>query len=1505
MHQINLFRPTLLALSLAFANSYAQASMVRNDVDYQFFRDFAENKGQFSVGSSNIPVFNKQGQKIATVLPNLPMPDLHVANRVSGIATLFNPQYIASVKHNSGYGSVQFGDSGNNSDSHYFNYLITERNNHSRLDFHAPRLHKLVTEVAPIPLNNIAFDNAKKTGPHNGAFLDKNRYPYFVRVGSGRQYLRSKDGKEKTSLTSAYNYLTGGIPLTPRSSMDNWVLFNGDIYDGLATYGLPGDSGSPLFAYDAKEKRWVLAAVLSTFANYDRTENIYTIIQPDVIAQAFKNDEIQIPLRAKEIQWRNLGNGDSVLKNGTENIHVALESSSKKSLDQNTQRPSLDNGKTIHFQGGDGSTLILKDSINQGAGALYFNQNTIVRAENNDTTWLGAGIVVNGDKTVHWRVKNPINDRLSKLGTGTLYVDGQGKNLGDISVGDGTVVLDQKPFNGQQQAFNQVGITSGRGTVILANNKQVNPDNIYFGFRGGQLDVNGNSLTFHRIQNTDDGAKIVNNHRTYAAEINVIGRNDVTDQNIEWVKWGEEPTTSFALYEYKNIHRNNRLDYFRLKDGKNPRAYFPLDMTTTNNWEFLGNDKQKVVRNAVEKENSKKRLDTFSGFLGEDNGSRYNGKLSLSYRPQNANSTWVLTGGANLNGNIYVENGKLLLSGVPVPHAYDHLNNKEVIEEDNWINRKFKANEFDVAGTAMLESSRNVSSLEGNFNARHQAKIQLGFVQGKSDECIRASYSGKTQCSENAIISQTAFNRLPVTTVYGNVSLEHQSQFILGKAHLIGRINSVGAATQVNLQPFSEWTLNNDSVVGNLSLSPNSQITLNSQYDEIKPNHKGWFKVNQLVINGELKGSGHFRFLTDVAEHRGDNIVVNGLAFGDHLLSVKNTGLEPKDVNPLSLVKLSHANQKSQNVRFALENGFVDLGAYRYILANFNNDYRLYNPLRDSELHFRSSSDLVANSQRDFNAVHQALISKEKELDRLQREYSEAIARNKIEQNQAERVLADVRNISNSYNNLISEYNRTARIRFIKRSSLYNQFTALRSKLERQRNEYNNLNNQSQNSLKKVQQLLNLVNQTQSELRSLESSQDSLLTEVNRLQAGLSSSVARTHQICESQGLSSDICRKVAKVADESNITTFEAEIDANITGVESAQQTLINAQTSGNQSAVNSAQVSLNEAVLALLNSLEKTYQTEQEIQQFLSSQSLTVALPVQAQLISRYSNTALSVLSANVNSVLQIGRNLDRHLLSQDKSNVWVNTEASQRTYRSDYNRPYKQNLTLTQIGVAQRLNSNMQIGAMLSHSRANNEFDENVSGTNRLTGINGFVKGEWNNGVFASFDLGYGHSRNNVKFDEENKTFYRNILSVGGNIGASLDWGINVTPSVGMRYYRLSSTNYQLDGANINSKTLHLTTYRAGVMLDKTFDINGVKFTPSFSSNYYDATQRKLAIDGVLSVNDVTLKQQFGRYFTHELGFSAHMKQWNISTNIGMLKGSDVAPQKFASLKVGFTW
>ena len=122
------------------------------------------------------------------------------------------------------------------------------------------------------------------------------------------------------------------------------------------------------------------------------------------------------------------------------------------------------------------------------------------------------------------------------------------------------------------------------------------------------------------------------------------------------------------------------------------------------------------------------------------------------------------------------------------------------------------------------------------------------------------------------------------------------------------------------------------------------------------------------------------------------------------------------------------------------------------------------------------------------------------------------------------------------------------------------------------------------------------------------------------------------------------------------------------------------------------------------------------------------------------------------------QIGRNLDRHLLSQDKSNVWVNTESTKQNYHSDFYRPYKQTLTLTQIGVTQEVNDNVQVGAVLSHSHASNRFDENVSGKGRLLSLNGYVKGHWDNGLFGSLDLGYGRSRNTIDFDGQSNVFHQ---------------------------------------------------------------------------------------------------------------------------------------------------
>ena len=84
---------------------------------------------------------------------------------------------------------------------------------------------------------------------------------------------------------------------------------------------------------------------------------------------------------------------------------------------------------------------------------------------------------------------------------------------------------------------------------------------------------------------------------------------------------------------------------------------------------------------------------------------------------------FLLTGGTNLNGELKVEKGTLFLSGRPTPHARDiagisstnkdphFTENNEVVVEDDWINRTFKATNINVTNNATLYSGRNVESI--------------------------------------------------------------------------------------------------------------------------------------------------------------------------------------------------------------------------------------------------------------------------------------------------------------------------------------------------------------------------------------------------------------------------------------------------------------------------------------------------------------------------------------------------------------------------------------------------------------------------------------------------------------------------------------------------------------------------------------------------------------------------------------------------------------------------
>ena len=671
-----------LLLSPLLLSGPAGASIVSAEIDYQIFRDFAENKGAFRPGATDIAIYNKQGELVGT-LNKAAMPDFSSVNVKSnpGVATLINPQYVASVKHNGGYKNVSFGDGENR-------YNIVDRNEHGSQDFHAPRLDKLVTEVIPASVT--------EEGQKTNAYANTERYTAFYRAGSGTQYIKDKRGNV-TQISGAYSYLTGGTVGAPSSSDHIIASSPGNVFNPingpLSSYGAPGDSGSPLFAYDSWQKKWVMVGVLSTWTGEHGVNNRWAVIPLDFIGQKFNEDnDAPVTFRTSEggaLEWSfNSSTGAGALTQGSTTYAI-----------HGQQGNDLNAGKNLIFQGANGQ-INLKDSVSQGAGSLTFRDNYTVTTSNG-STWTGAGIIVDNGVSVNWQVNGVKGDNLHKIGEGTLTVQGTGINEGGLKVGDGKVVLNQQADNkGQVQAFSSVNIASGRPTVVLTDERQVNPDTVSWGYRGGTLDVNGNSLTFHQLKAADYGAVLANNADKRATiTLDYALRADKVALN----GWSESRKgTAGNLYKYNNPYTNTT-DYFILKQST--YGYFPTDQSSNATWEFVGHSQGDAQKLVADRFNAAGYL--FHGQL--------KGNLNVDNRlPEGVTGALVMDGSADISGTFTQENGRLTLQGHPVIHAYntqsvadklaasgDHsvLTLPTTFSQEDWENRSFTFDRLSLKNT--------------------------------------------------------------------------------------------------------------------------------------------------------------------------------------------------------------------------------------------------------------------------------------------------------------------------------------------------------------------------------------------------------------------------------------------------------------------------------------------------------------------------------------------------------------------------------------------------------------------------------------------------------------------------------------------------------------------------------------------------------------------------------------------------------------------------------------
>lgn len=870
-----------------------------------------------------------------------------------------------------------------------------------------------------------------------------------------------------------------------------------------------------------------------------------------------------------------------------------------------------------------------------------------------------------------------------------------------------------------------------------------------------------------------------------------------------------------------------------------------------------------------------KRDIAFNGWFGDKDDTKNTGRLNVNYNPLNKDNHFLLSGGTNLKGNITQEGGTLVFSGRPTPHAYNHLNRPnelgrpkgEVVIDDDWINRTFKAENFQIKGGSAVVS-RNVSSIEGNWTVSNNANATFGVVPNQQNTiCTRSDWTGLTTCKTVNLTDKKVIDSIPTTqingsidltdnaivnihglaklngnvtlidhsqftlsnnatqigniklsnhanatvdnaTLNGNVNLTDSAQFSLKNSHFSHQIQG-GEGTTVTLEN-STWTMPSDTTLQNLTLN-NSTVTLNSAYSASSNNAP---LRRRRSLETETTPTS--------AEHRFNTLTVNGKLSGQGTFQFTSSLFGYKSD------KLKLSNDAEGDYTLSVRNTGKEPEALEQLTLVESKDNQ---PLSD-KLTFTLENDHV-----DAGALRYKLVKNKGEF-RLHNPIKEQELRNDlVRAEQAEQTL-EAKQVEPTAKTQTGE----AKVRS-KRAVLSDTPSA-----------------QSLLNVLEAKQALTTETQTSKEkkVRSKRAAREFSDTPLD--QSLLNALEAKQALTAEKQK------SKAKKV--RSKRALREAFSDP----------------------PPDQSQLDVLKAALEVINAQPQVGK-ERQAQEKQGKQK---------DLISRYSNSALSELSATVNSMLSVQDELDRLFVDQAQSAVWTNIAQDKRRYDSDAFRAYQQKTNLRQIGVQKAL-ANGRIGAVFSHSRSDNTFDEQVKNHATLTMMSGFAQYQWGDLQFG-VNVGAGISASKMA-EEQSRKIHRKAINYGVNASYQFRLGqLGIQPYFGVNRYFIERENYQSEDVKVQTPSLAFNRYNAGIRVDYTFTpTDNISVKPYFFVNYVDVSNANVQT----TVNSTMLQQSFGRYWQKEVGLKAEILHFQLSAFISKSQGSQLGKQQNVGVKLGYRW
>ena len=476
-----------ILVALFFLSSIGMANHGRYEQYWSDYEDFANNRGKFKIGQKGVIVYKKEGLGEAATIEQ-PIPNFDGMVDGGAYALWGDPQILSTASHVGNWGSftfiqrhlrkdVELSEGFKNKANTNKDSIVQEYSERVKM----PYMRDLGNDYSIGRLKTIAFDGytpetiKNRRQIHYGALV--------ARTGGGINSY-AHDGGEKYPV--GYGNIAGGlnkIYLVDGGSF--WIKMQKNFQTPLDSASRPGDSGSPAYIWDKDNNKWLLAGENSAGSGDNNWNKISIIKQnPDLVNKYM----------------------DSIEDEKITDANVTLEG---KTLGfGNSTRVIDDNAATAKNQtfAKNGLTLTVNSDSDTGASRFRFSENANITGTGKFNT---AGLIIDKNVNVNYNIISDKNTVIRKRGEGSLTLNGNSKNDVEVNIGEGSLILD----NSNGYAASHIRVAQG-AKVILNKDNQLNDNKIYFGHRGGILELKGQNLEFNDIYHLDKDAIIANKEST-------------------------------------------------------------------------------------------------------------------------------------------------------------------------------------------------------------------------------------------------------------------------------------------------------------------------------------------------------------------------------------------------------------------------------------------------------------------------------------------------------------------------------------------------------------------------------------------------------------------------------------------------------------------------------------------------------------------------------------------------------------------------------------------------------------------------------------------------------------------------------------------------------------------------------------------------------------------------------------------------------------------------------